>query len=285
MTDEIYILCEYCGILTDINDNHISLCAKDSSANYNEQEGIISCYSCGMKNQQYSKSQMQKLELARCRTCVENNVTTKFMPYQDVAYNGASHLNVELYDNIANLNYQKVIELLNNGADPNYIRQEFMNINDMLRPLYNHDATEKSERDQTQPNTPIKLCVFRFSDCLLNDNDRMTLIDIANILITHGADTRSAFQYFISRYGQCLNAVDCSSGTGQCLNAVDCSSGTGQRLNAVDCSSGTGQCLNAVDCSSGTGQRLNAVDCSSGTGRKNPINKYFCVFYDLLKQT
>jgi hypothetical protein len=62
---------------------------------------------------------------------------------------------------------------------------------------YNIDGSEKSEIDKYHPTTPLKMCVFRFSDCYVNDFDRLTIIKIAKLLIQFGASVDDAKEYYI----------------------------------------------------------------------------------------
>mmetsp|Transcript_44487 Transcript_44487/g.69571 ORF Transcript_44487/g.69571 Transcript_44487/m.69571 type:complete len:109 (+) Transcript_44487:252-578(+) len=82
-----------------------------------------------------------------------------------------------------------------------------------LRALYREDGHELPEEDVVQPTTPLKLCVFRFSDCLLSNEQRLSLLSIAGLLIEHGADKESALQYYEDRYG-IHEGKDASEGDG-----------------------------------------------------------------------
>ena len=197
-----FIICEYCGILINITDNHIETCCPINNID------TLLCYSCGSIDQPFSNSQLQKHNLARCQSCVKNNITTKHMPHYSAAFDGVTNINTELYNSIANINYNQVKILLDNGANPNYIVQDFVRVNGKYRALYNSDRSEKAANDPTQPFTPIKLCIFRFSDCTLIDNDQLKLIEIAKLLIAKGADCINACQYFKSRYGNVTNRAD-----------------------------------------------------------------------------
>lgn len=202
MEHNAYIICEYCGILIHVGSNHIALCSNNHTQNYSENIGILKCYSCGLANQSYSNSQIRKESRARCQICVKNNIITKHMPYKELAFCGISNINTKLYNSIWKINYDKVKELLTNGANPNYICQDFADVNNVYRALYNFDGIIKSCNDVTQPTTPLKLCVFKFSDCMLTQEKQPELIKIAKLLIIHGANTTDAVKYFESRYGK-----------------------------------------------------------------------------------
>jgi hypothetical protein len=114
-----------------------------------------------------------------------------------------SKMNKELYESVDCLSLQKVTYLLQNGANPNYVRQAQIWDNKKSKwcDWYNSDGSEKPDDESYQPTTPLKLCVFKFSDCMSSESDQRMLIQIAKVLIEQGADKNSALDYFISRYG------------------------------------------------------------------------------------
>ena len=57
------------------------------------------------------------------------------------------------------------------------------------------------EIDEHQPTTPLKLCVFRLSDYMLEESNKKQLVDIASLLVQYGADKKEALEYFKLRYG------------------------------------------------------------------------------------
>ena len=86
---------------------------------------------------------------------------------------------------VCNIDIEKVKLLVSSGVDVN---------------AYRSGQPEES----SQPDTPLKMVVFRLSDCLLYDSQRKILADIASILIDNGADPLPAFELAKERYG-----VDC----------------------------------------------------------------------------
>lgn len=76
-----------------------------------------------------------------------------------------------------------VKELLNAGANANYVR------------------AEPSEESSLQPTTPLRLVVFCISDALLQDIDIKQFEQIAKLLLEHGADPLPAMQLAELRYG------------------------------------------------------------------------------------
>jgi hypothetical protein len=162
-------------------------------------------------------------------------------------------INKELTDCVSKINLQRVTWLLEHNADPNYIRQAsyfykgkwcdgfkrdlvpletirfFVETLPKKCDAYNTDGTEKRDMEPDQPTTPLKLCVFRFSDCMLTEEDQLTLIRIAKVLIQHGAHKTEALEYFISRYGTASNKVGCS----RAVNFVKCCTPDNNNTNDV----------------------------------------------------
>lgn len=80
----------------------------------------------------------------------------------------------------------KVKSFLKEGADPNYRRFK----------------DEEEPNGLIQPTTPLRLVMFRISDCLLDDNELKTFAEIAKILLKYGADPGPAMEIAEARYGK-----------------------------------------------------------------------------------
>ena len=52
-----------------------------------------------------------------------------------------------------------------------------------------------------QPDRPLKMVIFRLSDCLLGEEQLATLAEIAQVLLNHGADPKPAVELAETRYG------------------------------------------------------------------------------------
>lgn len=200
-----YIRCRYCSELYNYNDAHTCV------DNYKEDK-LIYCYSCGGKDKEYSNTQLVKNEKARCKTCVLNNERSRYAPYSYL-YEGkhddeldSMHINKKLIYYITNLDLQKVNEILiDDNVNPNYMRQAnfFDTKENRWACWYNKDGSEKPETDPTQPNTPIKLCVFMLSNCLFSKAEKQIIVEIAKSLISAGVIVdNSVIDYFIGRYGE-----------------------------------------------------------------------------------
>ena len=202
MEPEKYIKCPYCSNVFNYDENHPPTC----TSNYcNEQ--ILWCFGCGESNKKYSNSQLKKEDKARCYECVLGNKIDKYQLYDYLCYNYSDkiqniNINRQLKHYIGALNLDATYELLLAGANPNYKRQQVFQPNSFYcYLLYNADGTECTEEDDEQPTTPLKLAVFRFSDCCLEEKDKFVIIEIAKLLIRFGANKEEARKYYEMRYG------------------------------------------------------------------------------------
>lgn len=98
----------------------------------------------------------------------------------------AVDLNSLLMDAVSRFDVPEVQNLLNRGADVNY-----------HGPLPEGGVQD----DRIQPTTPLKMVMFRISDCMLSEADLGRFGEIAQILIRHGADTAPAMEIAEARYG------------------------------------------------------------------------------------
>lgn len=204
MSSQLYIKCPYCSKTVIYGDEHLENCC----TNYID-ETLLFCYSCGKNNNKFSNSQLEKKrDKARCIECVKNNTVTKFEPFDYLFRDKCSEKNTEHFDSqlmnaISKLDLEKVNELLLLNANVNYVSQEsfYCPIEFSYLLSYNDDGSEKKDLDITSASTPLKLCVFKFSDIVLSEHDKLKIIDIATQLIKFGASVTEATEYFVSRYG------------------------------------------------------------------------------------
>jgi len=94
-------------------------------------------------------------------------------------------LNKYLMDAVTSYNVKTVKESLEKGADPNYST---------------YSKTDKE--DMHQPTTPLKMVMFRISDCMLEDEELRKFSEIAKLLIQYGAETGPAMIIAEVRYGK-----------------------------------------------------------------------------------
>ena len=201
MSVDQYVKCPYCSETVKYNENHLELC----TPNYID-ETLLWCYSCGEKDKKYSNTQLAKKEdKARCNDCLKSDKTYKFEPYNYLykdTVHSKSHNGKKLMASVAKINLKEVNELLLLNVNVNYIRQDtiYCPVKHKHFLSYNADGSEKPNIEEQQPNTPLKMCVFRFSDFELSDSERLEIIKIAKQLIKFGALPTEAKKYYESRY-------------------------------------------------------------------------------------
>ena len=70
------------------------------------------------------------------------------------------------------------------------------------------------DNDPHQPFSPLRLVLFRISDCCLTPAQSASFPAIAKLLVSHNADAADALGYFSSRYGRPdICQVDQSAGS------------------------------------------------------------------------
>lgn len=92
---------------------------------------------------------------------------------------------------VEKINLQRVKQLLSRGADPNHAR----------------DFEIDKDRPPDQPSTPIRMAVFRWSDCMLEDKEREEVVEIYRVLVESGGDRVDALGYARRRYGEVADQV------------------------------------------------------------------------------
>ena len=95
-------------------------------------------------------------------------------------------INEKLMEAVESFNWHAVKEYLDRGANPNYCRFK----------------DEDSPNGLMQPTTPLRMVMFRISDCDLTDQDLGQFREIAKLLVEYGADTKPAMQIAEVRYGK-----------------------------------------------------------------------------------
>ena len=90
-----------------------------------------------------------------------------------------------LMDAVSSFDLEGVERCLAAGADPNF----------------ELSGGADGPADSAQPTTPLRMVVFRISDCDLDDGALRTFAKIAALLLRHGADPAPALKMAESRYG------------------------------------------------------------------------------------
>lgn len=96
------------------------------------------------------------------------------------------NINEELMDAVSGYDLQAVKNCLESGADPNYT-------------LFKDEVEPDG---LIQPTTPLRLVLFRISDCMLDDYALKQFTKIAKLLLSYGADPKPAMQIAEARYGK-----------------------------------------------------------------------------------
>jgi hypothetical protein len=97
-------------------------------------------------------------------------------------------------DAIVHHDVDLVDDYLKAGANPNYNNEEPYrggNVNDVGYVGIEH-----------QPTTPLKMVVFRISDCMLKEPDWEEFLQITKLLLAAGADPEPAILLSEHRYGE-----------------------------------------------------------------------------------
>ncbi len=198
----VYIKCKYCGITNELNSFHMKKCI----TNWDLNTGLKSCFSCGKTDQTYSSKQLSLDHKARCTNCIKYNKNDQYAPfthlYKKILF---TETHIHLLDIDSQLeyytqetNFDKVKQLLESGANPNYCRQKTIsNITDNNVLVYTKDGNKVPESDKEipQPKTPLRMCVFNLTNCFATRNDLERLIQITKLLIEYGADKSDALTY------------------------------------------------------------------------------------------
>ena len=191
-TLNLHGICEYCGELKPVEQ--LGRCSTP------EVEEPLHCYACG-RITEFSSSQARKGNHARCQACVDAGRKQRFQTFLEQA---GGHPN-RLLKAVEEINEHLVRTLLEEEIEVDPTRQQLMKIEGLRawRAAYTADGQAVPEEDPEnhQPTTPLKMAVFRLSDCMLDEAARLSLVNIAQTLIEHGAPRAAAKELFENRYG------------------------------------------------------------------------------------
>jgi len=202
--------CEFCGGLEAAHK--LRRCTTP------EVEEPTRCYACG-EPADFSSSQARKGSRARCETCIHRGRSARFEPFKELAEFGDP----------ATGRLVKAVEEINEALVLTLLEQDEAGLVDQARQLrsrvpvhgsgllwraaYVSDGRPVHEEALGQPTTPLKMAVFRLSDCCLDEVARQTLVRIAHALVEHGASRDPAKEYFESRYGPAESSEDINAFT------------------------------------------------------------------------
>jgi hypothetical protein len=194
--ENIYFKCTYCKSIFPSNDEKNHTC----HPNFDKDVGILFCYSCGDSSGNYTQSQLNKDDKARCKKCVNINNFHRYSQYDHII-----DFDESLNESVGDLDLEQTRYLLEKcNANANCPRQKTICISPMKYvSCYNSDGSKILDINSYQPTTPLKLCIFKMSDCTLTLNDQQRIVNIAQLLIAYGATNfHDAIEYFESRYGK-----------------------------------------------------------------------------------
>mmetsp|Transcript_36041 Transcript_36041/g.67110 ORF Transcript_36041/g.67110 Transcript_36041/m.67110 type:complete len:231 (+) Transcript_36041:37-729(+) len=186
--------CEYSGELKPLDD-----LGRPPTPEVDEP---THCYSCGAATD-FSATQARKGSRARCQDCVTVGRKARFAPFEQRARRGELDVHVNLMHAVEVIDEEGVLAAIAAGADVSHSRQLYASDRSFLpqRALYTADGLPVPETHPAQPTTPLKMVVFRMSDCMLDEAARMHLVRIAEVLIEHGAARAEALELYHMRYG------------------------------------------------------------------------------------
>ena len=208
MTSDKYLLCEYCGELfpKDFEGKRHDTYSDGCPNGLNDDETYekeYPCFSCNSFENAKSNSQKTRGWKGRCKICVKdkNYSRYKHFPYTDISKKHPVSL---FNDALCDADIEKVKEYISAGIDPNVKRQlwEHDQLLSRYLPIWKNDGSIYEEVSKAQPITPLKLVVFRISDCFLDVDDLQRFKAVAEILVEAGADKIEAIAYAKRRYGE-----------------------------------------------------------------------------------
>ncbi|KAI8995796.1 hypothetical protein BC832DRAFT_595936 [Gaertneriomyces semiglobifer] len=208
MSGPKYLLCEFCGAFY-LKDAHAEERRHDQypdgcAAGIDYGGNISDCYSCCGNTHQITSSQRSKHgPRARCVACIEKGETARFKKFDTFMRAAKTPAHI-LREAVAETDVEAVERCLSRGYDPNMKQQlvEFDEINGRFLPIWNADGSVYERNEQDQPTTPLKLVVFRLSDCTLKPEDFRRYKVITQVLLDTGGDRAEAVRYAKYRFGE-----------------------------------------------------------------------------------
>jgi hypothetical protein len=112
-------------------------------------------------------------------------------------------LDEKLLRAVGDVDFGAACEALTAGANVNY-----------NRPI------SPNEDPSDQPTSPLRMILFRLSDCLLTDAEDDTLIRLAHLLLAWAAEPEPAIEIAEARYGPPRDSKELVE-SGRCVTALD----------------------------------------------------------------
>jgi hypothetical protein len=160
---------------------------------------------------------------SKCRTCVDEKRKQRWQPpfaFASPSWSAGEDLTRAVQD--ADLNRVQQLLAVHGCSISNHMRQRQLStpaLGSHRSKVWDAEGNPWPDDGPDQPCTPLRLVVFRISDCCLTRSQMATFCDIAKLLISHGADAVDACDYMCSRYGafapeETGDGGQCRSGAG-----------------------------------------------------------------------
>lgn len=243
----MYTKCQFCGaiyslaLLADVHqvpprhDLAPYGCPLPLPPNPREENDGYTCYTCGMTEGYdegcvFSRNQLEKGALARCKQCTSTKQKERFGPFQE-ELNSDQSIGGKLLDAVTHCEPEKVIHLLELAADPNYSQQAALYLSGGSRvrvTLWNKDGTRApapdwdSEVGRFQPMRPLSLVGF-YASHMDSPSQHDDLAIIAKYLIDAGANMVHGENIIKDRYGMVSSESNSPALAviGRARNAID----------------------------------------------------------------
>jgi len=229
--------CSFCGeLFTEIDmqehKGHMNQCPHPL---YSEDRPL-QCFTCGsVESSLFSGSQRSRAKdglPARCSDCINNNrQLLRWQPpisYSCVLWSAGQ----QLMEAITTPNLALADQLLSTHSNSisNHHRQ--LNVH-RLGAIWDTEGRPWPETDRRQPFSPLRMVVFRISDCLLTMEGLKSYRRIAELLIAHKADAVDASDYICDRYGRQPEVQTTDSQTTD--SAIDLEAAFRAVINVIEC--------------------------------------------------
>lgn len=224
MSIDRHTKCCYCGVLYSLDAQegqrhyqlHPSGCPNPPPYSNPDPLGRYTCYACGttettgrtgkkIKSRFTAAQRLRGVE-SRCKTCEAHCQNKRYPYFENKVWDDSLDQQLSACCQ-APWRVKLIRKLLDEGADPNHIRQDRIRdsaVPSFVRggPVYNGDGTPSPDDDANQPTRPLLSAVFSMSNSMFESNDHRRLAQVIKLLVDAGADVTPAVQYFEDRHGQ-----------------------------------------------------------------------------------
>jgi hypothetical protein len=153
---------------------------------------------------------------SKCKRCVERSLQRRWQPScNDLPETWSAGEELMRAVECAELPLVEQLLRVHGAAIANHRRQLRISVSFALfcDKIWDAEGKPWPDNDPHQPFSPLRLVVFRISDCCLTPAQSASFRAIATLLISHNADAADAMDYFSSRYGR-PDTCEVDQGTG-----------------------------------------------------------------------